>query len=291
MRWWWWGILACALVMGAAASTVAVLAAMPVPPHAPAATAAPVRDSRHVLLLADAWPPFNDRPGAAHEGYAVDLARTIFAAHGLEVAYQLSSWKTAVARARDGQADGVIGASPLDGAGLHFPQQEVARITQSFLVRAGDPWRWRGTASLAGRRLGAIAGYDYQGELNAYLAAHRDDPARVQFVSGDTALEQNLRKLLAGRIDIVLENQASLLWTARQLGAEPQVAFAGDIDEIAPMYVAFSPDERGRELSRWWDEGMVRLRANGGLARILADYGLRDWQAPATTASGGGHAR
>jgi polar amino acid transport system substrate-binding protein len=48
-----------------------------------------------------------------------------------------------------------------------------------------------------------------------------------------------------------------------------------------PLYIAFSPsDPRSPAYAALLSEGVVRLRASGRLAAILARYGLADWEDP-----------
>ncbi len=208
----------------------------------------------------------------------MELAREVFRDSAKQVEFRAVPWQRAIDRAHSGACDGVIGASTTDGAGLIMPQQEMSRNFPVFLVRKGDPWRFTGVKSLAGRRLGAIVGYDYRAEVNAYITANAEDPARVQLLSDDTALDQNLRKLIDGRIDMTIDNEASLRWAARQVGVTDKVELAGGIPEVKRLYVAFSPDERGRKLAAEWDAGMTRCRLDGTLKRILASYELTDWR-------------
>jgi polar amino acid transport system substrate-binding protein len=269
------------LILAASAATVWIINQRPRFADSEHQAKVPVtaRDPAVVVLEADAWPPFVDAPAPGRqEGYVLELARAVFGDSSRRVEFRVVPWQRAIDRALSGDNDGVIGASTTDGAGLTMPQQEMSRNFPVFLVRKGDPWRFNGVATLAGRRLGAIVGYDYRAEVNGYIATHAEDPARVQLLSEDTALEQNLRKLIDGRIDTTIDNEASLRWAARQVGVADRVEVAGTIPEVRRLYVAFSPNERGRQLANEWDAGLTRCRLDGTLRRILAAYDMTDWR-------------
>lgn len=73
-----------------------------------------------ITIAADAWPPFNGEPKSESEGYMIDIAREAFGAAGYEVDYKILSWKRALNLTREGEIDGVVGASKRDAQVLSF---------------------------------------------------------------------------------------------------------------------------------------------------------------------------
>jgi polar amino acid transport system substrate-binding protein len=236
----------------------------------------PVRDPGTVIVVADVWPPYNCQPGAEPEGFVVDIVRAVFPDHRVE--YRLLSWKRALEAVRAGVCDGALCASPTEGAGLVLPEQEIWPNRPVFVVRKGHPWRFAGPDSLQKVRLGAIVGYDYCRWIDDYLMAHERDPMRVQMVTGETALEQNIRKLIDQRIDAVIDNEPAIRWQARHLGVEDRIEVAGSCEDRQNLYVAFTPSERGRMLAKRFSTGLAGLRSDGSLTKMLARYHLSDWR-------------
>jgi polar amino acid transport system substrate-binding protein len=256
-----------------ALATLAVVAAI----TALASSAAPAR-AETITLRGDEWCPYNCVPGSERPGYAVEVAREVFAQAGHEVDYQTLGWARSVADARAGLYAAVIGAIPADAPDFVFPREPIGGSAPGYAVRTGTAFRYEGPSSFAGMVLGAISGYAYDGELGAYVEAHKDDRARVQLASGDDALAQNLKKLAAGRVDVLVDDANVLRGTIAELGLGDRVVVA-DEGEPVLIYIAFSPavpgaEERAATLS----EGVARMRASGRLAAILARYGLRDWR-------------
>lgn len=92
-------------------------------------------------------------------------------------------------------------------------------------------------------------------------------------------MELNQHKLLAGRIDVLVDSEATVRFTASQLHVLDAIALAGTDDVISPCYIAFSPaNPKPHEYARIMSSGILRLRANGRLAEILAGYGLKGWK-------------
>jgi polar amino acid transport system substrate-binding protein len=232
-----------------------------------------------IVLVADPWPPFNIQPGSDREGYLVDVARAVFEPAGHTVTYMIVPWKRAIDGTRAGRYAGAIGASKTDAAGFVFPDEELARNVLSFYTRTDNPWRFEGPASIETVSIGVAAGYDYRRWLNDYIRVHRGNDRRVQVVAGANPLKQNLQKLLLKRIDVVVDTEAAIRFTAKEMGILEAIHAAGYGVEPAYIYIAFSPVLAGSpRLASLLSEGIADLRRSGRLQAILDRYGLRDWK-------------
>jgi polar amino acid transport system substrate-binding protein len=241
--------------------------------------ALPAAATEIITLVADEWAPFNSEPDKQPEGYMVDIAREAFKAHGIKVVYQLVPWKRALEGTRTGEYTAVIGPTKDEAPSLIFPREELGRNRLSFWVKKDNPWRFKNRDSVKQVALGIVEGYDYRKWLNIYAMNNRQDRKKIQFVSGTNPMEMNLRKLMAGNIDAVVDNEAVIRHTAKQIGLLENIKLAGYDTEPAYLYIAFSPVcPRAAEYARMLSEGIVKLRKNGGLKKIMSVYGLKDWK-------------
>jgi polar amino acid transport system substrate-binding protein len=238
-----------------------------------------VAHAETITLVADEWPPFNSTPNKHPEGYMVDIAREVFKSHNIEVAYKLVTWKRALEGTRTGEYTGVIGPTKDEASYLVFPREELARNRLSFWVKKGNPWRFRNRDSIKQVSLGVIEGYDYRKWLNLYATNNRHDSKKVQFVAGTNPMEMNLRKLMAGHIGVVVDNEAVIRYSAKQLGLLKGIELAGHDTELAYCHIAFSPAHpRSADYAQMLSDGIIKLRKNGKLKQIMAVYGLKDWK-------------
>lgn len=232
-----------------------------------------------VVLVADPWPPFNMEVGSEQEGYIVDVARMVFEAAGHTLVYKNVPWKRAISGTRSGKYTGAIGASKTDGEGFVFPDEELARNVLAFYVRIESWWKFDGPASIEDVAVGVAAGYDYRHWLNEYIQTHTGNDRRVQVVTGSYPLKQNLKKLLYGRIDVVVDTEAAIRYKAKRLGILDKIKPAGYGEEPAYIYIAFSPSlPESTMLARQLSDGIRELRQNGELKKILDRYVLVDWK-------------
>jgi len=232
-----------------------------------------------IVLVADAWPPFNNAANEKDKGYIVDIAETVFNRHGHKVEYRVMPWKIAVELTRKGVYDGLVGADSVDGAGLIFPEEAVGNYQIAFFVKEDNPWRFTNTRSLGKIVLGVAADYGYNEWLNDYIQANKKDYKRVQAATGEYPIETNIKKLLAGKIDATIASTSAMYYAAQKLGVADQIKFAGNGSIAGGLYIVFSPaKEKSSDYARMLDEGVRQLRKSGELAMILERYGLSDWE-------------
>ena len=237
---------------------------------------APAAEGATISLRADEWCPYNCVPDSDRPGYMIEIARAIFEEAGHVVDYQTLNWSRSLAETRKGKYSGVIGAT-LDEVPGFIAGPALGYSNDSFAVRPGTVINTKRMDPFAGLTLGAIRGYDYFKPVNDYIEAHGENRALVQFTFGDDALEQNLRKLVDGRVDFVIDDGNVLRRTVHDLGLTPDLRII-ETDEPEAVHIAFSPEDPNAEAyATLMRHGVDRLRRSGGLERILKRYGLRDW--------------
>ncbi|MEN8190249.1 MAG: ABC transporter substrate-binding protein [Thermodesulfobacteriota bacterium] len=234
-----------------------------------------------ITLRADEWCPYNCTPGTQLPGYMVEVADKIFSRADHTVDYQSMPWSRAIAEARSGSINGVIGAGITDAPGFIFPTEPLGFMKNSFWARRDESWRFTDIASLQKVVLGAVQDYDYTREINEYIT-DKNNSDRVEVIHGRSALERNIKKLLGHRIDVIIEDENVFLTKIQALGKTQDVIKVGAIKgelKMQQLFIAFSPGhEKSAEYGRLLSDGISRLRESGELAVIMAKYGLLDWK-------------
>jgi polar amino acid transport system substrate-binding protein len=206
----------------------------------------------------------------------VEIAQAVFGAAGYQVDYEELNWARCVEDARAGRFTAIIGAIQSDAPDFTFPKTPFGISGDAYAVRKGDNFKFDGAASLQGRVLGVIRSYSFSGPIGAYIAAHGTDATRVEFVSGDGALRKNLDKLVAGHVDVVLDDRNVMLNAIDELGMKDRLTIIDGLNDT-PIYIAFSPRAgQPAKLAQLLDAGMAKLRASGRLAEIEARYHMTD---------------
>jgi polar amino acid transport system substrate-binding protein len=232
-----------------------------------------------ITLVADEWCPYT----CAESGYMIEIARDIFQKNNIKVEYSVMSWADAVGKTREGGFDAVVGATQDDVPDFIFPEATQGLSDMRFWVREDSAWVYSGLPSLEGIRLGVVQDYAYTPTLNAYIKQHASDTQRLSIVSGNVPLEENLRKLQSGEVNVIAEDDGVINYYLTMQSQECRIKSVGT--PVSPaerssnyLYIAFSPkNPKASKYAAMLDAGMKELRASGELDKILELYRVRDW--------------
>lgn len=232
-----------------------------------------------VSVRADYWYPYNGDPADAKPGYVIEILKAVFEKGGGKVDYAVMPWKRAVSEAEKGAVNGVIAALKSDTPDFAFPEEPIGMSENSLFVKKGSTWSFANMDSLKGKRLGIVNGYSYGAAVDEYIKKNLGNAQAIDESAGDNPVEQAIRKLQAGRIDVFVEGKTVFWAQVAKMGLNKddfvEVAVAS---EGEPLYVSFSPKkDDAKALAAKLTAGIRELRASGELAKILAKYGATDW--------------
>jgi polar amino acid transport system substrate-binding protein len=238
-----------------------------------------------LVMVGDNWCPYNCAPDAAQRGYMVDILERVLGAK-FNLKYLLEPWTRAIKMVESGEAQLLI-ATPATTAQKIIASVPFGVDQSCFFVRKTNPWRYSKLDDLKSMRLGVVQDYSYDdnGPLDAMIAGFRKrgDPL-LETAVGENALESNFRKLKAGRMDVVVENDNVGRYMIQELKLQEYIAFANcATHHIATTHVAVSsgrPD--APQILAAINSGLAELRRSGELNTILKRYGLSDWQSAKT---------
>lgn len=230
-----------------------------------------------VRLRADHWMPFNGDPGSDRPGAIVEIARRVFAEHGITVEYTVAPWARAVKDCEEGLIEGVIGASKEDSEVLVYPEEPQGELRLALVVPQTSTFTYTGVESLAKVRLGCVLDYAYTDEIDAHIEANKG--RTVNALGGDNPVAQALVLFQRNRLDVFIEDFRVFSEAAREAGMKPEAFKVAATIDTSPLYIAFSPKLPGStRLASLLSAGTARLRASGELAKILARHGMEDWK-------------
>jgi polar amino acid transport system substrate-binding protein len=237
--------------------------------------------SKTITLRGDVWPPYVMDPSDGKQGFMVDVAIAALGKAGYTVAYENAPWTRALDDATAGKIDGVVGIYFSDAKSRNFvlPGEEIGISVNKFYVPKDSTWTYTGLASLDKIILGTIKDYDY-GEVSPYIDSQvKANSKKVDVMFGDKVLENNLNKLLAGRIGATLDDQLVIAYVAGKMGIFNKIKEAGIAPPTNKVGVAFSPkNTQSAAYAKALADGIIKLRASGELKKILDKYGVKDWK-------------
>ncbi len=220
-------------------------------------------DGATVRLVSTEFPPYTGAalPGG---GIACEITRAALRQVGLTMSLQFRPWARALLEFQRGEHDGVIGAwrTPERERQMRFPSPLGIVNQIGFMARADARHRVDDLDRLAGLRIGTV---------NGYANPERFERARLQVEPAVDDLA-NLRKLLAGRIDLILIDKgvgAHLIDTQLREAVGRLVWLEPGITEL-PLYTVFSRTQTdGDRLTAALTRGLGDMQSSGRLAELV----------------------
>ena len=232
-----------------------------------------------IIIASDNWCPVSCAPGSIHEGFMVDIAKTVFGKAGHSVDYQIIPWNRTLREVRKGKIHGAIGAYTDDCPDFIFPENELALISFKIFINKKSTWQFNDLSSLENISIGVISDYSYGKELDRYIKKNKANSAKIQVMFGNDPLKKNIKKLTSKRIDALIATEPVFWYTVKKLNMGDHFKSAGIINPPEKAYIAFSPAlPASKKYAKMLSNGVDELRKSGKLEKILHRYGLTDWK-------------
>lgn len=226
-----------------------------------------------IVLKADIWCPYNCE-SQKKPGIIVEIAREVFSEAGHQVQWEPTPYSRALAQVKIAEANGVPGAYKSDAPDFVFSDDPVIYSTNAFYVKRAEPWRYKGTDSLRGMKLGLVQDYSFGPKIDAYLKAQQNT-ANVNPLSGKGSIRRLISLLNLDRVDVVLEDENVFRYWLSKTAADMSVTNAG-ILSTEGAYIAFSPQHpKSAEYAKILQAGVEKMKINGRYEQIIKSYGIR----------------
>ncbi|MCL9783019.1 transporter substrate-binding domain-containing protein [Vibrio sp. S4M6] len=217
----------------------------------------------------DPWPPFVVEKSDLGNGISIDLLTAAMKTQGYEVKFKILPWSRALDEVSKGRVD-LLPAT-------WFTQERTDFLVYSdpylenelkFIKRAGDPFEYTGMSSLDGKIVGIVRGYGYG---DSFLKATNFRKPEA----GD--LVSNLKKLLAKRIDLTLEDRLVALSVMEKAGLnQDDFAFTKEALSKNPLHVTSGKaNPNSQKYIDAYNKGLAEIKSNGTFDAILSKYGIK----------------
>ena len=212
-------------------------------------------------------------------GFMSELAEVIFKKEGHTVHFTTLPFRKSVKQTEEGVYDAVV-CNIGHSKELLFSTQRTGVLQQTFFIKKGNPWKYKGIESLESAVIASVIGYDlsaFSPEYEAYLQKKRETNA-VQYIGGENFILRNAKKIQAGRVTTYNEDAGLFNYVTMKAGIQDEFTTAGMLGENS-LYMGFSPkNSNSAQYVEIFDRGIKALRESGELKSILAPYGAEDWE-------------
>lgn len=221
-------------------------------------------------LVTGNYPPYEYLENGRPRGLSVELLEEAFRRCHRAIHIEILPWARALAETRSGHADAVFSTlkTPEREAELIFSDETLVALDSSLFIRHGAPVAYRGDlAALKGYAIGILNGTSSGPAFDAAVTS-----GALPHVDRANDTETNIRKLLAGRIDLMASDRYVALYYLRRAG------LADRVEELAPplqrdqSYLAFHRDARLFAVRSDVDSALAAMKKDGSYQRIVERY-------------------
>jgi len=254
----------------------------PVPTSAPVNTANPatgmvgaprgntiVKDPVFEIVTLDFPPLESEGPDGAPVGAAVDVVREVFKHLDMSINIRVYPWTRSLQLVREGKADAIFTAyrKPDREEYLDYTSEILINQVVSLYVKADSKRKFKGDLrELKGASIGVVSTISYGEKFDRAVEKYKLTLERVN------EFQQNLKKLVSGRIDFLVSNSYTAAVELERLGLQSEIKEMPVPVEVTPSYLAFSKAKSHKMLVPKFDEALRKVKASGKYAEILARF-------------------
>lgn len=226
----------------------------------------PGHAQRTVRLTNGEWPPYMSAslPG---NGLISRIVVEAFALQGIHVQFGFFPWPRSLMLAKLGDWDGSVAwvYSPERSRDFVYSDPVIASETVFYHLKSWQ-FSWNSIDDLKRYRIGVTQDYFYGAAFSQAIAQGK---ITVESVGRD---EQNLTKLLGGRIDLFPIDRRVAASMLRQHFSVPdieRITFAPKPVHSQPLHVMFGKTSpASRQLADEFNKGLKKLKASGRLEQL-----------------------
>ncbi len=219
-----------------------------------------------VKVATGEWVPFMSQ-NLIHYGLISQIVTEAFAQEGVNAKYTFYPWSRAMVHVEKGLEDASSAWYWSEERAKTFLFSDPVFVEQQVLFhRKDNPVKWSDMEDLRGKRIGATIGYFY-GE--AFQQAENAQLFHVERVSTD---EQNFKKLVFGRVDVVVASRFVGQALIKSLFPPEETAtityHPRPVNE-GPLHLIVKINAKGQEWMDVFNRGLANLKASGQYDQIL----------------------
>lgn len=223
----------------------------------------------HLVEEAD-WPPFTpEKYGTTTEGLSYVLMEAIFSRIGIEIQLELYPQKRMLQTLKEGTKDAatVISINKERSKYIEFSEPIFQKKGLLFYRKEKNKtFEWETYEDLKGLIIGVVRGHNYGDEFREAVKKY---DLKLEEVS---TVEQNFKKLVAGRIDIFLEIELTAIQFLRKKEYRDKIASAEKPYYTKDYHIGFSKNAKAILFLPLVNRAIREMKKDGSLEDIIAPF-------------------
>lgn len=216
-----------------------------------------------ITAVGDPWPPFLD-PSKENKGIITEIATAAYATQGYELDMRFVPWARAISGVKSASFDLLLGTWLTEERTKFLLFSEpYLNNSLKFIKKKGNGFDYSGLPSLSGKSVGVVRGYGYGDEFLS--AKNFKKPEAKNFIA-------NIKKLLAGRINLTLEDEIVAKAVIAKENSEllDKIEFSKTAYSTNALHVTSGlANPKHKELIEAFNKGLAEIKENGVYDKIL----------------------
>ncbi|MCP3940969.1 MAG: transporter substrate-binding domain-containing protein [Desulfobacteraceae bacterium] len=218
------------------------------------------------IIITDPYEPLVFPPNTNLKGLDYEVTEAIFRQLQIPMKIKFYPWKRCLQIIQNQEADGILDLAITEQrkAYLFFPKEPLSDSSLMIFYHKERPVTVNTLDDLKKYQIGTQYGYEYPQGLAEMLVNRKDVKT----------MEQNLRKLKAGRIDLIIENRVVGLYRTAILGMQNQI----DVCKLptsfpSKNYLGFAKKKGYDHIAKLFSQKLVQFKQTQAYHDILVTYG------------------
>lgn len=216
-----------------------------------------------ITAVGDPWPPFVD-PNQANKGIISEIATAAYATQGYELEITFVPWARAISGVKNATFDIILGTwLTEERTKFLIFSDPYLNNSLKFIKKKGSKFEYSDLKSLTGKSIGVVRGYGYGDTFSS--ADNFKRPEANYFIG-------NIKKLIAGRIDLTLEDEivAKAIIAKEQPELLDKIEFSKTAYSTNALHITSGlANPRHKEFIEAFNKGLIEIRKNGEYDKIL----------------------
>ena len=223
-------------------------------------------ESKKIVISATNWAPYTGE-NLNNGGFLTEICKEAFERVGYKTEFVFVPWKRAVKMTKIGVYHALLGASYSKKREKYFSYPKYHwKADVHFFVRKGDSIKYKKIEDLCHLRLGVFSGSFYIKRFESYKCFKIETVPTTQ---------QNIKKLVLGRLDIIIDSKESVLFYLNK-------ELRNFIKHVEPLYPPLETDKlyiviskkikKFKKVRDDFDKGIMLLKNDGSYNRVLKKH-------------------
>ncbi len=230
----------------------------------------PLLHAAPLKLVTLQYPPYAYQQGDKVEGLAVKIVEEAFKRIQQPVEIQILPWARAIAYVESGKVDAIFTAYKTTEREQFADYSNEVLIDQfvTMFVKSDSSISFDGDLNkLSDYQFGTVRKVSYG---NIFDTAVKDGILKnIQYAKMG---EMNIKKLLAGRFDILVSNRYGALHILKQTNSLDKVKELRPELQSIPSYIAFSKKNELVEIRNQYDLALKQMKTDGSYQDIIGTF-------------------